>query len=260
MEILELDISKYDKSQGEFHCAVEYEIWKRLGFDGYLKDIWERGHRRTTLKDFQAGIKTTLWYQRKSGDVTTFIGNTVIVAACLATLIPLEKCFKAAFCGDDSVIYMPKGVDYSNVQANANLMWNFEAKLFKKKYGYFCGRYIIHHDRGAIVYYDPVKLVSKLGIKHLRDKEHMQEFRTSLADVTKNYSNCAYFKQLSEAVRENFPRSGDGSYCFKSIHKYLSDIRLFESLYYDGFGCETSKTDRVSKSDEVGRIRTQGFN
>ena len=32
-------------------------------------------------------------------------------------------------------------------------MWNFEAKLFKKQYGYFCGRYVIHHDRGCIVYH-----------------------------------------------------------------------------------------------------------
>ena len=39
MDILELDISKYDKSQNEFHCAVEYEIWKRLGLDEYRD--WE---------------------------------------------------------------------------------------------------------------------------------------------------------------------------------------------------------------------------
>lgn len=234
MEVLELDISKYDKSQGEFHCAIEYEIWRRLGFEGFMAEVWKQGHRRTTLRDFQAGIKTTLWYQRKSGDVTTFIGNTVIVAACLATLLPMEKCYKAAFCGDDSVVYMPSGLDYSNVQTNANLMWNFEAKLFKKKYGYFCGRFIIHHDKGAIVYYDPVKLISKLGIKHLRDEDHLEEFRTSLFDVAANYNNCAYFTQLSEAVREVFPNAGDGSFCFNTIYKYLSDIRLFKSLYYGG--------------------------
>ena len=34
----------------------------------------------------------------------------------------------------------------STAQQAANLMWNFEAKLFKKQYGYFCGRYVIHHD------------------------------------------------------------------------------------------------------------------
>ena len=32
-----------------------------------------------------------------------------------------------------------KGCEYPDIQQAANLMWNFEAKLFKKQYGYFCG-------------------------------------------------------------------------------------------------------------------------
>ena len=71
---------------------------------------------------------------------------------------PVEKLIKGAFCGDDSLLYFPKGCEYPDIQQAANLMWNFEAKLFKKQYGYFCGRYVIHHDRGCIVYYDPLKL------------------------------------------------------------------------------------------------------
>ena len=152
MDVLELDISKYDKSQNEFHCAVEYEIWRRLGLDDFLAEVWKQGHRKTTLKDYTAGIRACLWYQRKSGDVTTFIGNTVIVAACLASMIPMNKAIKAAFCGDDSLVYLPKGTELPDIQSAANLMWNFEAKLFRKTYGYFCGRYVIHHDRGAVVY------------------------------------------------------------------------------------------------------------
>ena len=44
MEILELDISKYDKSQNEFHCAVEYKIWEKLGIDEWLAEVWRQGH------------------------------------------------------------------------------------------------------------------------------------------------------------------------------------------------------------------------
>lgn len=94
MDVLELDVSKYDKSQNEFHCAVEYEIWRRLGLEDFLAEVWKQGHRKTTLKDYTAGIKTCLWYQRKSGDVTTFIGNTVIIASCLASMLPMEKLIK----------------------------------------------------------------------------------------------------------------------------------------------------------------------
>ena len=237
MDILELDISKYDKSQNEFHCAVEYEIWRRLGFEDFLGEVWKQGHRKTTLKDYTAGIKTCIWYQRKSGDVTTFIGNTVIIAACLASMLPMEKIIKGAFCGDGSLLYFPKGCEFPDVQHSANLMWNFEAKLFKKQYGYFCGRYVIHHDRGCIVYYDPLKLISKLGAKHIKDWEHLEEFRRSLCDVAGSLNNCAYYTQLDDAVWEVHKTAPAGSFVYKSLVKYLSDKVLFRSLFIDGSSC-----------------------
>ena len=234
MDILELDISKYDKSQNEFHCAVEYEIWRRLGFEDFLAEVWKQGHRKTTLKDYTAGIKTCLWYQRKSGDVTTFIGNTVIIAACLASMLPMDKAIKGAFCGDDSLLYFPKGCELPDVQQCANLMWNFEAKLYRKTYGYFCGRYVIHHDRGCIVYYDPLKLISKLGAKHIKDREHLEEFRRSLCDVASSLNNCAYYGQLDDAVGEVHKTAPPGSFVYKSLVKFLSDKVLFSSLFLDG--------------------------
>ena len=39
---------------------------------------------------------------------------------------------------DDSLLYFPKGCEFPDIQHTANLMWNFEAKLFRKQYGYFC--------------------------------------------------------------------------------------------------------------------------
>ena len=33
------------------------------------------------------------------------------------------------------------------------------------------------------MYYDPLKLISKLGAKHIKDWEHLEEFRRSLCDV-----------------------------------------------------------------------------
>lgn len=233
MDVLELDISKYDKSQNDFHFCVEMKIWERLGIDSFLKQVWESGHKRTTLKDFQAGIKTIIYHQRKSGDVTTFIGNTLIIAACVSSLLPIKDCIKAAFCGDDSVIYFKKGLDFSCVQSNANLMWNFEAKLFKKTYGYFCGKYIIHHSGGCIIYPDPLKLIQKLGNKSLTSREHAEEFRVSLCDVSRNLGNCAYFDLLDKAIAEVFKQAGGGSYAFNAFWKYITNPALFKNLYDD---------------------------
>ena len=110
-------------------------------------------------------------------------------AACLSSMLPMERLIRGAFCGDDSILYFPKGTDFPDIQQGANLLWNFEAKLFRKRYGYFCGRYIIHHDRGCIVYYDPLKLISKLCAKHIKNREHLEEFRTSLCDVSQSRYN-----------------------------------------------------------------------
>lgn len=258
MQVLELDISKYDKSQNEFHCAVEYAIWEKLGLNGFLEEVWKQGHRKTTLKDYTAGIKTCIWYQRKSGDVTTFIGNTIIIAACLASMVPMNKVVKAAFCGDDSLLYIPSGVDLPDIQSGANLMWNFEAKLYRKRYGYFCGRYIIHHDRGAIVYYDPLKLISKLGCKHIQDYDHLEEFRVSLHDVAKSLGNCAYYGQLNDAIAEVHKTAVNGSFAFCCIIKFLSDKRLFRSLFLDnGSSCVKTKGDRFFKPNKERRIVTK---
>ena len=230
-EILELDVSKYDKSQNDFHQAVEMLIWERLGLDDILARIWEMGHKKTHVSDFQAGIKTLIYYQRKSGDVTTFIGNTFIIAACVASMVPLSRSFKAAFCGDDSLIYMPPNLEYTDIQSTANLVWNFEAKLYRKKYGYFCGKYVIHHANGCIVYPDPLKLISKLGNKSLESYDHLEEFRISLMDVAKPLFNAAYFHLLDDAIHEYFPTVGGSTFAISTLCKYLSEKQLFRSLF-----------------------------
>ena len=238
LDVLELDVSKYDKSQNDFHFAVEMLIWERLGLDDMLAKIWAKGHRRTLVTDFQSGIKTVIYYQRKSGDVTTFIGNSFIIAACVASILPLEKCVKAAFCGDDSLVYMPTGLEYPDIQSSANLVWNFEAKLFKKRFGYFCGKYIIHHKTGCIVYPDPLKLIGKLGAKNIMDWNHLEEFRVSLMDVSKSLFNSAYHHLLDDAIHEVFPQAGGCSFVINSICKYLSDKRLFRNLFIE---CDVNK-------------------
>lgn len=230
-DVYELDISKYDKSQNELHCAIEYKIWERLGFDGFLKEVWAQGHRRTILRDFQAGIKALIWFQRKSGDVTTFIGNTFINAAAMASLMPLEHSFKAAFCGDDSVIYLPKGHAVGDVQSRANLEWNFEAKLYKKKYGYFCGRFIIPHSTGAFVYPDVLKVIAKLGAKDVRDYDHLEELRVSMCDTYKQLGNCTYLDSLSVAMTEVYPKVVDVRFAVYCVWRYITDKTLFKSLF-----------------------------
>lgn len=82
------------------------------------------------------------------------------------------------------------------------------------------------------MYYDPLKLISKLGCKHIRDEVHLEELRRSLCDVTSNLNNCAYFSQLDEAVAEVHKTAVGGAFVYCSIIKYLSDKRLFKDLFF----------------------------
>lgn len=240
-QILELDISKFDKSQNRFHFEVEMRIWERLGIDEYIKKVWENGHKKTLLRDYTAGIKTIIEYQRKSGDVTTFIGNTIIIAACLCSILPVEASFKSAFCGDDSILYLPTDMIIPPIQERVNNMWNFEAKLFKKLHGYFCGRYIL--KRGSIVRLvpDPLKIITKLGEKTIRDWEHLEEFRVSLFDLCNTYKNFCLIDVLEAAVRENFPNSEGLSLAYCCIYKYLSNKSLFRTLFVEHVDDNRSK-------------------
>lgn len=50
-------------------------------------------------------IKCFIDYQRKSGDASTFFGNTLVTMFTLATAINMHNVFYAVFAGDDSLIF-----------------------------------------------------------------------------------------------------------------------------------------------------------
>jgi len=266
LEVLELDISKYDKSQNDFHQAVEMLIWDRLGLDAILGEMWKRGHQLTTVKDYKAGIRTQLWYQRKSGDVTTFIGNTLIITACMASITDLDKCVKAAFCGDDSIVLFPKGMEYRSTMELAALQWNFNAKLLVKRHGYFCGKFIVMHESGCKVFPDPLKIITRLGNKNLRNEEHIEEMRVSLMDLTKSYGNSAYVHLLDDAFNEVYAGGGSCQYVLNCMWKIITDRNLFRDLFVivDNGGCanraggkKSDESHRGRWTDECGKENTR---
>lgn len=63
---LEVDISKYDKSQGELLLLAELEIYRMLGVPMDILD--NHAHRNTTIVDRLNDIKCEIDLQRKSGN------------------------------------------------------------------------------------------------------------------------------------------------------------------------------------------------
>lgn len=72
-----------------------------------------------------------------------------------------------------------------------SLKCNLEVKMFKFGVPYFCSKYLV-----PVEIYDfkfvpcPLKLLIKLGRNDLKNFDHVEKFRISLIDLTKDYSDC----------------------------------------------------------------------
>lgn len=69
---IENDISKYDKSMRAWTLLFETRIYKALGLPDHLALIWYQSHVLSRYLDSVSGFSTTVAYQRRSGDASTF--------------------------------------------------------------------------------------------------------------------------------------------------------------------------------------------
>jgi len=76
-DIAENDYSKYDKTQGKWLKETEFEIYEALGLRNCDLANW----RQTTKCKYTSrkyGFKSTVRFQRQTGDPTTSLGNSLI--------------------------------------------------------------------------------------------------------------------------------------------------------------------------------------
>lgn len=237
----EMDLSKYDKSQGYLHQQVEMEIWERLGLDKALRDLWERGHVSTSFQDFKTGFKSWVLYQRKSGDVTTFIGNTIVNMVAMSDSLPLEQACAMAFGGDDSLVAFPSDVDltaYDPCQ-RVSSVWNFQCKLFLFDYPSFCGKVLLRDGLGWILLPDPLKLITKLGKTKARNVKELEEVRISYADNYKGLNDYRAIMLLQDYLVDRYKIKSDSSIALCSLVKFLSSSSAFQQLFF----CENYSSD-----------------
>lgn len=87
MRQIENDMSKYDKAQGEILRHLKDELQRLFGFPEELLEIWKNSHVKSTLRDRQTGVKFETDYQHKSGDASTFFGNTFFYHVTILTIL-----------------------------------------------------------------------------------------------------------------------------------------------------------------------------
>lgn len=229
---MEVDMSKFDKSQGSAALDFEIMIMRSFGVPDYLLELWYEAHHNSILVDRDNGLRVKLVYQRKSGDASTFLGNTMFLMAVLSLLFDMSTCDFAAFSGDDSIL-IGEGVMYDRNFLCANL-FNLESKFFRNfRYKYFCSKFLL--PVGGRVYFVPdvAKLLTKLGRSDLVNWEHAEEYRVSLDDLTRVYSNAAINEVFEAALRERY-RCGplQLGQVLATIRYVVSQRPLFRQMFW----------------------------
>jgi len=245
-EKLEIDISKYDKSQQELALEFECKLMRFFKVPEYYIRLWYHAHVLTEIYDRTTKLKALIPYQRKSGDASTFIGNTLFLMAVISDLIPVDELEVALFSGDDSLLIGQNLEQYKDSQ-HFGLKFNLEIKFFTFGYSYFCSKFLLP-VRGRWTFTpDPVKLFTKLGRSNIINRAHLEEYRISMIDNIVNYRNALICIRIAEAIRERYGIGADYTSFLRSIPN-MTDEETFHSLFEMPSG-EVSKNRFYNRFD-----------
>lgn len=238
---VENDFSDYDRSQQEVAHCLDEALLSLLGLDAEDVNLWMTGHNVNTNYNFQLGLRVNLLYQRKSGDVTTAFGNTVLnmVALCHGLRLKRDEFQVAMFLGDDSWLQI-KRTPFINAKLRGcseriAVHFNGEAKLATFKTGYFCGNYIIATQDRIVLMADPVKRAVKLGRWDVKHQKLLQENWISFRDLLRNYDDENAQELLAEAVCERMPKATKG--CLKLL---IESLNALHNSYKEFLNCYES--------------------
>lgn len=230
--IYEFDVSKYDKSQGEVALLFDAAVMRMFGVAEELVQLWIASHTTTDLIDYGGGLRARVIYQRKSGDPMTFLGNTLFLMACMSLVIPLEMLEFAAFGGDDQILVTKWILDLTSVEYFEQV-FNLEVKLFQRKYPYFCSKFLIFAGGRWRFLPDLLKTVTKLGRHDLRNLDHVEEYRVSMADLFTVYNDYTLVPTLNDAFNERYPSVlTDHTHVVELLMTLFKSPAAFNKLYY----------------------------
>lgn len=141
---LEIDFSKYDKSQGQVSILYDLKLMEYFGVPLEYRELWENAHTVTVLNDRGNKVRLKVMYQRKSGDASTFIMNTTYAMGVTAVLFDLK---------DNFVIDRDRNRECAS-------LFNLESKFFRSyRFPYFCSKFLITIDSRSFFVPDPLFFV-----------------------------------------------------------------------------------------------------
>lgn len=237
---LEIDYSKFDKSQLNRCVMIEMFIYARLGLNEHFGDTWFKSLEDMTTVNYHDLIKCHVRWQRRTGTATTALGSTLITMATVcAALFPhygrdkIDGPFHAAsFLGDDSsIIVNSKKILPSEITEKLNTWFNLSAKFDIRDHIYFCSSFIIYIPKvGCKMIPDPKKRVLNLT-KPIDTDPH--EVFISLRDSCIAYlEDSRFIYILAQGVAQRYHLDFEQAvFVCKTITTVLSSYENYVSLY-----------------------------
>nr|QZI85203.1 MAG: RNA-dependent RNA polymerase [Inner Mongolia bromovirus] len=267
---LEIDLSKFDKSQGELHLMIQEEILKRLGCPVHISKWWCDFHRYSYISDKRAGVSMPISFQRRTGDAFTYFGNTMVTMALFAWCYDIDQFERVIFFGDDSLAFAR-----SPIVGNPDLftsLFNMEAKVMDPPTPYICSKFLLTDDLGhTFSVPDPLRELQRLGTKKIPDAPdenmlyaHFMSFVDRLRFMPRMTHNT--INQLCIFFEMKYKKSGAECHAILgSFVKYSTNFQVYKELYLsqnqrfslintysvDSFVVERKRVRSKSKSSKV---------
>lgn len=205
LRTVENDFSKYDKAQAGALRRLEHLVWTKLGLDPEIALIWDRSRRDSDVRDRKNGVSFTTQYQRKSGEATTFSGNTLVAICVMLAVIDIDDIVLMLAAGDDTAIYLKPGVEFSDSSALVADLFNLECKLLEcYEVPYFCSKFLISTPDWTYFVHDLLKFVTKLGRHDMSNYTHVENYRVSCVDTMSSLFNPVVASGLTAGLRERY--------------------------------------------------------
>nr|CAP19050.1 2a protein [Peanut stunt virus] len=234
---LEIDLSKFDKSQGELHLMIQEEILNLLGCPVPISKWWCDFHRYSYIKDKRAGVSMPISFQRRTGDAFTYFGNTLVTMALFAWCYDTDHFNRLLFSGDDSLAFSLNPIEGRSDWFTS--LFNMEAKNMDPPTPYICSKFLLTDELGhTFSVPDPLRELQRLGTKKIPDggvddsylRAHFMSFVSRLKVLPRMTHST--IEQLKVFYEMKYKKSGDECYALlERFTKYSTNFSVYKELY-----------------------------
>ncbi|BDF97669.1 P2 protein [Aspergillus lentulus jivivirus 1] len=207
MEAIEMDSGKYDKSQNLLARMIESVMFRRLGLDPNVMEIFEDSYvGRVSSKIL--GIMFMSAYQMKSGAPDTMLGNLIYNFVSAVESVGPQNIAAMIAKGDDNVIWLRHGIKADVAVEKMAKLFNLESKLITGSVLYFSSGFILLFEEFGYFVPDIAKAIELLGEIGM-DPRTKPERWVSFRDRVSIYAAYVGLPDaIQAAVRSRYDRPG----------------------------------------------------